>query len=385
MRGFFKITLFALLLSLSLRCSKEKSAETTQDSTATGSVTNTAPSISTMLNQTINVNESTSSIIFVINDSENTLDCQSSLSLVSDNTDLVSSSDVTFSGTPPTCSAVLTPKTNQFGKANVTFIVSDGTLTDAETFLLKVNFTPSIFSNLEVWLDSKDETTIFNDENCSINAANGDNILCWKDKSENVRNATQASGQTKGPLFDSTLPTIFFDGVNDYFNIDLDFMANQTHHAFIIAYTQNISNYYGAALGNSGANSLHAGLATSTSYRLNYWGNDFLPTISTKYIANSYNILNFSWSPGFFKQVYANGNLEGYSTTNIGTITGMAGGGAIGYVAGISYFQGYIREMIFISGDLSAANRELIEGYLACKWNLQSQLNSNHPYISDCP
>ena len=52
------------------------------------------------------------------------------------------------------------------------------------------------------------------------------------------------------------------------------------------------------------------------------------------------------------------------------------------------YAEGYIgkmREILAFSGDMSATNRQIMEGYLAWKWGLHSSLPTSHPYKSAKP
>ncbi len=48
-------------------------------------------------------------------------------------------------------------------------------------------------------------------------------------------------------------------------------------------------------------------------------------------------------------------------------------------------FIGTVKDIIMISGDLSAADREMLEGYLAHKHGLAANLPSAHPYLSVAP
>jgi len=50
-----------------------------------------------------------------------------------------------------------------------------------------------------------------------------------------------------------------------------------------------------------------------------------------------------------------------------------------------NFFSGSIEEIVVYSSVLSTTNSQLIEGYLACKWSLQRDLPSSHPYHAFCP
>lgn len=62
----------------------------------------------------------------------------------------------------------------------------------------------------------------------------------------------------------------------------------------------------------------------------------------------------------------------------IGAMLDSNGGGHDAYVGNIS-------EILVFNEALAPTGQELIEGYLACKWGLQSRLPANHPYSRACP
>jgi hypothetical protein len=47
--------------------------------------------------------------------------------------------------------------------------------------------------------------------------------------------------------------------------------------------------------------------------------------------------------------------------------------------------NGYYGEVMYFNVQLSDANRQKIEGYLAWKWGLQASLPGGHPYASAAP
>jgi hypothetical protein len=49
------------------------------------------------------------------------------------------------------------------------------------------------------------------------------------------------------------------------------------------------------------------------------------------------------------------------------------------------HFDGVIAELIFVEDDLSLANRQKLEGYLAWKWGLEASLPVGHPYLLAAP
>ncbi len=224
-----------------------------------------------------------------------------------------------------------------------------------------------------LWLDADDADTL---------TVDGNTVSEWRDKSGNLRHATQGTSSFQPTATTAGLNgknTLSFDGSSDYLNVDLDFMAGGSHSAFIVvADVTNYSNIYGAANGGNGSNSLHVGFRDSNSYRMNYWGHDWYGNVSSNF-APAGSILNYVWQVGSPKQIFANGNSEG-SGHNANPPGTMSGGGRLGKVVTHPHFGGKIAEVIICSGTVSTAERKNIEGYLAHKWGLTARLPANHPY-----
>lgn len=73
-------------------------------------------------------------VSFFTDDSDSVLDCSTSVSFSSDNTSLIDVADVVFSGTIPNCELKMKPKADQYGVANITLTVTDGSLITTTTF-----------------------------------------------------------------------------------------------------------------------------------------------------------------------------------------------------------------------------------------------------------
>jgi hypothetical protein len=102
-------------------------------------VSNTVPTLSSVSNQIIIENTSTASLVVTIGDAENILDCNTSLSISSTNSSLIDNSNVVYSGTAPSCSFIITPKSNEIGSSTITLIVNDTSLTTQIDFELTVS------------------------------------------------------------------------------------------------------------------------------------------------------------------------------------------------------------------------------------------------------
>ena len=88
-------------------------------------VPNTAPTISTVVNQTVTTGQSTSALAITVGDAETPV---GSLTLTgsSSNTSLVSSSGIVFGGSGANRTVTITPVSGQTGTATITLTVTDG-------------------------------------------------------------------------------------------------------------------------------------------------------------------------------------------------------------------------------------------------------------------
>lgn len=230
----------------------------------------------------------------------------------------------------------------------------------------------------QLWLDAADDDMII---------LNGATVSQWNDKSGFARHATQATATAQPTATAAGLNgkrVLTFDGSTDVMNVNLDFLAGVSHSAFVVTKPTVYSNIYGAANPSAGANSLHVGFSNATTYRMNFWSNDFGPAVGASFHAGSANVLNFAWTTGVGKQIFANGTSQG-TNTNAGNIGTMSGGGRIGRTTGHAFFGGDIAEFVAITGSLNQADRESMEGYLAHKWGITGWLPAGHPYKTDGP
>lgn len=85
------------------------------------------------------------------------------------------------------------------GVFNITFRANDttGNVNDSMTGSFVSSITdPTDLSSLRAWYDAADNATLYTDEGCSSQVtADGDPVLCWRDKSAYAANATNVSGK----------------------------------------------------------------------------------------------------------------------------------------------------------------------------------------------
>jgi hypothetical protein len=258
-------------------------------------------------------------------------------------------------------------------------------------FLYSDGWTPANISTV-FWLDAADSST--------ITIATG--VATWADKSGNSVNATQAT-TTLQPSYSATafpgsLPGVLFDGVDDIMDISTIAMRNQTHGVYWVF------SRSGAGTGADGYRTIIGGRASTGTGTdrgaLHYIknANDFgasYPffqgpttvnydlTAGIPYSNSTGNVMAFqSNTTGW--GVWRNGTLEG--TTNT-IVTPDATN--VGYSIGGQYntqrrMHGVMGELIMVE-TTDTTTRQKIEGYLAHKWGLTSNLPVDHPYKSVAP
>jgi hypothetical protein len=226
-------------------------------------------------------------------------------------------------------------------------------------------------SILESWYDFTDSSTVTTDS-YGVNQV--------EDKSDNNYTATQTVNSNKA-LYDGNALSF---AENKFLDLNLDYIANQNHFCIaVLKQTDYLDGVYGAVNVNSGSNSPLIGFKGGnppSSYRIEFWGNNFRPNVVNFNFSN-YNIVVWEWLDSTSRSVKCNGYLEGSTTTNE-SIGLPDGGGRLGsnVVGKTSNFD--IKEIIFVTGsEVTNDNVEKLEYILALKHGLINQFNPDHPYL----
>ncbi|MFM6249804.1 MAG: hypothetical protein ACKPEQ_11775 [Dolichospermum sp.] len=222
--------------------------------------------------------------------------------------------------------------------------------------------TPAQIST-DLWLDAADSSTII---------LNGSTVSQWRDKSGNERHATQATAANQ-PAYQATglngRPTLVFDGTNDSLLSSLSLALPAT---VIVVFRVNVYKNFGVIYGNATSNTL--GLHSSITELYNFDGlaeRTLSTTLTTTPI-----MVASTWSSNQIQSHVNGGNAFTFSTINP-NFTGLVIGDAS---IGSQTLNGSISEIV-----ITSANRQLIEGYLAWKWELTANLPDNHPFKFNPP
>jgi hypothetical protein len=259
---------------------------------------------------------------------------------------------------------------------------------------LATGWTPRKLTNLALWLDAADSTTI---------TLNGSSVSQWNDKSGNGRNFSQSSATWQPAYSTSAINgrnAVSFDGVNDRigllndawaYNFPVAVFAVFRATAFTNSYNPLFGFYgnflgsarsYGVYIKSNGKSSVYS--QDTSGGAPNYDGSGALTysTATTHVVAAT--IANNSI------QSFGDGSSDGSFTGTFTLRTNAADPLLDMNVGSESLFsrfaQWLIGEALIVSGAaISTANRQRVEGYLAHKWGSASRLPSTHPYKSAPP
>ena len=231
-----------------------------------------------------------------------------------------------------------------------------------------------------LWLDGADPLG-----NNSV-PANGATVSTWVDKSRNGRNATQVGGSL---TYSSSLQGITFDGgSSSYYSVPSGtFPTGNTFYSFfLIVRTSLPADKYSHMFSSGtpvGGQAINMALYPNGLVETGWWTTNIqsAPGIVT---ANTTIMLGTTYnSTGLF--LYGNGSTIA-SSTILGSRNSAASLGYVGAapeaVNSTQRFIGTMFEAILFSGALTTPQQQSIEGYLAQKWGLTSQLPAGHPGLT---
>ena len=249
-----------------------------------------------------------------------------------------------------------------------------------------------LFSNLwtpaqistSLWLDASDASTI---------TLNGSTISQWNDKSGNSRNVSQVNSALQ-PLYTlgglNSLNIVDFDGANDVLNGNAvsNFFTNTSYSAFVVGLARTIATndvngftneaFYGDAGG-------YVAMYLRSSNLIGAYNWDGANKVATNAYTPNTLVIGYSELSSGSIRIRTNGGSE--TATVSSNTESLSGAIQIGrnYNSDIYCLDGKIAEVIFTNAALSTTNRQLIEGYLAWKWELTSSLPAGHPYKNAAP
>lgn len=231
---------------------------------------------------------------------------------------------------------------------------------------------------LAFWLDAKDGGSLTIDQN--------NKVFKWNDKSGTNRNTQQSSIINRPTYVQGAQAGIEFDGQGNFLEIPNAYnMVSGNFTVFVVERRKSSKseNYFiGGTTINSQNNNLVLGYALTNLARFAFWANDVDANVS------SYNNTLEPTRIWMFeknatgRQLFMNGT-KANGDTNLATLRDWTGAAIGRYYT--RFYQGTIHEVLIFNTSLSADRRQKMEGYLAHKWGLVSNLPSNHPFKTSAP
>ena len=220
-----------------------------------------------------------------------------------------------------------------------------------------------------LWLDGVDPLG-----NGSV-PANGATVSTWVDKSRNGRNATGGVS----PTYNTSQKAIVFNGSSW---LTTSYSSVPTNETIFIVY-QTTSSAVGAncfmigpsdfLLGGRLILTVNENDGFGLSFKIGSYG---VANGSRLTMAQNQMYIGTTTVASTTSYVYLNGTQGPSSTlTYSGTGTTQIGTAASGY----AIYIGYIYEIVIYNTNLTTPQQQSIEGYLAQKWGLTSQLPPGHP------
>jgi hypothetical protein len=241
---------------------------------------------------------------------------------------------------------------------------------------LTAGFTPRALTGCALWLDAADASTL---------TLSGSNVTAWADKSGNGRTATAQSAAS----YSAANNALTFTSGNYYSFSNLSFAVNSYFSFFIVERLQSSSSLpHLLGTDATGDNqSLHVryngtgnGSGNASAFRFAFYNNDLdaqnIPAFTTA-TAQPIRVWSLVFTTSF-RGIYLNGTLMTSDANN--TKLSSWNTPLIGRSYGGYYYTGLIYELLGFGGQLSTAQRQQVEGYLAWKWGLQDSLPGGHPF-----
>lgn len=251
-------------------------------------------------------------------------------------------------------------------------------------------FLPTNFSGCILWLDAADRSTLFtNSTGTTSLLVSGQTLSYWKDKSSQANNATNTTNQpTVSFGAQNGLSVVNFSGSN-YLNLTPSKLPNgSTPFSFFVLFRSSSSSTQVYMSWGDTQNVLGFGRAPQlyiTNYTL---ANDLYgasgisdtTTFNSVYVINSVTVSTTinGWDNG---NLFSSTNANVSQPLNIGTTFAYIGVGQVNNALYIPfYLNGQICEIVGYNRVLTTSERQQVEGYLAWKWGLQTNLPATHPY-----
>ena len=219
-------------------------------------------------------------------------------------------------------------------------------------------WTPELLgSDLALWLDAADASTI---------TLNGSNVSVWTSKTSEVRTATQATATLQPAYVQNAVngkSALLLDGVDDYLFLGVGTYSSNSAAIFAVFQPFPSDDVYTLF---SSKNADFVRFSDGSTYSLLYRSTRASPS-NIGMSNNSISLVGYNVNqPSSIYQLYLNGNLS-INVSSEFVFDSLPD--RIGGSAGTNRFAGYFCEVVEADTNLSDADRQKLEGYLAWKWS----------------
>ena len=232
-------------------------------------------------------------------------------------------------------------------------------------------FKPTDIGGCKAWFDAFDASY----------TTTGNTITAWTNKSGNA-NATTGSGTVS--INQATLngkSSVRFPAGTNYLNIgSISYSTSYRNQFFVVTVAASGSFYFYLNCNDTICGQCYSW--NDSDIEINKFGTLGLRTYPTGYF-NSTSIVSICTSSGGNTGIFVNGVSQSLADNNVGTggfwSTGTATGITLGGQNGFTTGNLDMYELLQYDGDLTRAQRQQVESYLAQKWGLRQQLPQGHP------
>ena len=239
-------------------------------------------------------------------------------------------------------------------------------------------FNPRLYSSLKLWLDADDPN------GTGVKPSNGTFMNTWVDKSGSGNNAT-AAGTT--PTYNTTSNAIVFNGAGYY---NTNYSASLSNESLFVVFRKITGAQDESALVGQSGDGGRFFTTRTTNNRLE--GSSYNLNEGTRGVTNSI-VLN---RIHLGELIVTNGNQTSFVTgasqgtsVGVGYTAGRTSKIGVGFLSGAprvsQYFTGTMCEILGFDRSLSFEERQTVEGYLAWKWGIQSNLPALHFFVDNNP
>lgn len=255
----------------------------------------------------------------------------------------------------------------------------------------KQEWTPAELTDLAVWLDAADASTLWADTAATTPALNGGAVARWNDKSGNGRHAFQTAatgplynnggwlefngtralavtnGLTQGVTGNCLWEWVFVAKFNGTATLQVPIRdSGSGDSSGVVGYTTSNAGFY--RIRNDSSLGLSASIADE------FGTNVFINGMVSRQLVGAGNEV----------EVYRNG------TQRLATDVTANAAGSVTYIgvngsAGGNGLIGNVYEFVQTIPAMSETDRQKVEGYIAHKWGLTANLPADHPYKNAPP